>query len=200
VDEGHILATLDTADLNVQLANAEAALRIAEIQVTTAEHNHGVLRSLYGAGGIPGNDLRQAEFALQSAVAFRRQAQAQVDATLIALERSIIRAPIRGTITAVVAREGSVGMGLLFVVEDTDNLRVMTSFRESDLGLVETGMGVTITSDATGSAEYAGIISRINPAAMAFAPIAEFEAEVLITSKNTNLRIGANARLDIILY
>ena len=200
VDEGHILATLDTADLNVQLANAEAALRIAEIQVTTAEHNHGVLRSLYGAGGIPGNDLRQAEFALQSAIAFRRQAQAQIDAPLIALERSIIRAPISGTVTSVVAREGSVGMGLLFVVEDTDNLRVMTSFRESDLGLVEAGMEVTITSDATGNAEYAGIISRINPAAMAFAPIAEFEAEVLITSRNTNLRIGANARLDIILY
>jgi len=197
VDEGHTLATLDIADLNVQLANAEAALRIAQIQVTTAEHNH---RMLSGAGGISRNDLRQSEFALQSAVAFSRQAQAQVDATRIALERSVIRSPIDGTVTAVVAREGSVGMGLLFVVEDTDNLRVMTSFRESDLSLVETGMGVTITSDATGSAEYAGVISRINPAAMTFAPVAEFEAEVLVTSEDTSLRIGVNARLDIILY
>jgi HlyD family secretion protein len=197
VDEGHTLATLDIADLNVQLANAEAALRIAQIQVTTAEHNH---RMLSGAGGISRNDLRQSEFALQYAVAFSRQAQAQVDATRIALERSVIRSPMDGTVTAVVAREGSVGMGLLFVVEDTDNLRVMTSFRESDLSLVETGMGVTITSDATGSAEYAGVISRINPAAMAFAPVAEFEAEVLVTSEDTSLRIGVNARLDIILY
>ena len=200
VGEGHRLAVLETADLKVQLTNAEAALQIAEIQVATAEHNHRMLRSLHRSGGIPSNDLRQAEFALQSAIAFRRQTQAQVDATQIALERSVIRSPISGTVTAVAAREGSAGRGLLFVVEDTDNLRVMTSFRESDLRLVETGMGVTITSDATGSAEYAGIISRINPAAAAFAPVAEFEAEVLVISEDTNLRIGVNARLDIILY
>ena len=200
VDEGCTLAVLDTADLNVQLANAEASLRVAEIQIATAEHNHRMLRALHGAGGIPNNDLRQAEFALQSAIAFSRQAQAQVDATRIALERSIIRSPIDGTVTAVVAREGSAGMGLLFVVEDTDNLRVMTSFRESDLSLVETGMEVTITSDATGNAEYAGVINRIHPTATAIASVAEFEAEVLVTSEDTSLRIGTSARLDIILY
>jgi len=200
VEEGHTLAALDTADLNVQLANANAALRVAEIQINTAEHNLRILRPLHAVGGIPGNDLQQAEFAVQSAVALSRQAQAQVDATRIALERSVIRAPISGTVTAVAAKEGSVGMGLLFVIEDIDNLRVMTSFRESDLSLVRTGMGVTITSDATGNSEYAGVINRINPAAMAFAPVPEFEAEVLVTSANTSLRVGVNARLDIDLH
>ncbi|MCL2564443.1 MAG: HlyD family secretion protein [Defluviitaleaceae bacterium] len=116
------------------------------------------------------------------------------------LEDSIIRAPISGTVTAVIAREGAIGAGLLFTVEDTANLRIATSFREYDLSQVSEGMEVTITSDGTGNAEYIGVISRINPAANPAAPIVEFEAEVLVTSVDTNLRIGMTARVDIGVY
>lgn len=199
VNEGQILGLLDSEDLDIQLLNAEASLRIAEINVASAEHNHEIFRTLHGADAIPLNDLRQAEFALQSALAFRQQAQAQLDAVRAALDRSVIRSPISGTVTAVTAREGASGMGLLFVVEDTDNLRIMTSFREYDLGRIETGMKVAISSDATGSAEYLGIINRINPAAISAAPVVEFEAEVLVISADTGLRIGMNTRLNIIL-
>ena len=113
------------------------------------------------------------------------------------LEDSIITAPISGTVTAVIAREGAVGMGLLFVIEDTDNLKITTSFREYDISRIAEGMEVTITSDAAGSAEYTGVISRINPAAAASSPVVEFEAEVLVTSVDTALRIGMNTRIDL---
>jgi len=115
------------------------------------------------------------------------------------LEDSTITAPIRGTVTAVIAREGAVGMGQLFVVENTDDLRIITSFREYDLSRVTQGMAVTITSDATGDAVYEGVISRISPAATPHAPVVEFEAEVTVTSANTDLRIGMNTRLNIAL-
>jgi len=197
VNEGQVLGMLDIADLRVQLSNSEAALRMAEVSVATAEHNYETVRGLHATGAIPRNDLLQAAFALQAADAARQQAQALVDSTRIALERSVIRAPINGTVTAVIAREGSVGMGLLFVVEDTDNLRVMTSFREYDLGRLATGMEVAITPIAAGSSEYTGVISRINPAATAHAPVVEFEAEVLVTSADTSLRIGMNTRVNV---
>lgn len=120
------------------------------------------------------------------------------------LEDSTITAPINGVVTAVLAREGAIGSGLLFVIEDTDNLRIKTRFREYDIGRVRTGMDVTISSDATGSAVYTGRVSRIYPAAIknasgetASTPILEFEAEVAVTSVNTDLRIGMNVRLDI---
>jgi len=113
------------------------------------------------------------------------------------LEDSVITAPISGTITTVIAREGAVGMGLMFIVEDTDNLRIITRFREYDIGQIKEGMEVVITSNATGADEYTGIISRINPAATSFAPVVEFEAEILVTSVNTGLRIGMNTRVDI---
>jgi len=199
VDEGQALASLDAAEAGARLAGAEAALAAAEIQAAAAAHSLESLSALSGAGGVARGDLRQAQFALQSAAASRQQAQAQADAARIALERAAVRSPISGTVTAVAAREGSMGNGLLFVVEDTDSLRVMARFREPDLRLVQAGMSVVITSDATGSAEYAGVISRINPAAAPGGQVAEFEAEVLVTSKSPTLRIGSSARLDIVL-
>jgi len=113
------------------------------------------------------------------------------------LDDSIITAPISGTITAVIAREGAAGMGPLFVIDDTENLRIMTSFREYDIAMISTGMEVTIIPDAMGNVEYVGVINRINPAASPFSQIVEFEAEVLVASQNTDLRIGMNTRLDI---
>ena len=113
------------------------------------------------------------------------------------LEDSIITSPVSGTITNVIARRGAMGSGLLFTIEDTDNLQIVTRFREYDMGRIEEGMEVTITSDGAGSAEYTGIISRIHPVATAFSPVVEFEAEVLVISENTGLRIGMNTRLDI---
>ena len=197
VSEGQILGVLDTADFVNQANTAEASLRMAEIGLEAARHNHQVIRNLYYARAVPREDLRQTEFAVQLALASVQQAQAMFNSARVILERSIIRSPIDGTVTAVIAREGEVGMGRLFVVEDTDNLRVTTSFREYDIARLERGMEVAITSYATGSAVYTGIINRINPAAAAFAPVVEFEAEVLVTSADTSLRIGANARLNI---
>jgi multidrug resistance efflux pump len=114
------------------------------------------------------------------------------------LEEATIKAPISGTVTAVIAKEGAVGMGLLFVIEDTENLRITTRFRGYDIARIETGMEVTITSDATGNTVYNGTISRINPAATMTSPVVEFEAVVAVTSQNTGLRIGTNTRLNLI--
>jgi len=113
------------------------------------------------------------------------------------LEESTITAPISGTITAAIAREGAAGMGLMFVIADTENLRIITSFREYDIARVHTGMEVEITSASTGNTTHTGIIHRINPAAIVGSPVVEFEAEVLVTSPDEGLRIGMNARLDI---
>ena len=206
VEEGQVLGLLDSTDLDIQLLNAQAALQVSEISVATAQHNLGIARTLYGVLAISSNELRQAEFAYQSSLALRQQAFAQVRGVEAAIERSVLTSPIRGTVTAVIAQEGSIGSGLMFIVEDTENLRVMTSFREHDLNMVRTGMEVAIISDAAfggitldqaGSLGYSGIISRINPAATLSLPIAEFEAEVLVTSQDTSLRIGMGTRLDI---
>jgi len=111
------------------------------------------------------------------------------------LEDSVITAPISGAVTNVIAREGATGSGLLFVIEDTDNLKITTSFREYDVFMIEQGMEVLVISAA--NVEYTGVINRINHAASLSSPIVEFEAEILITSTETDLRIGMVTRIDM---
>jgi len=211
VEEGQTLGSLDIENLvnaaNIQILNAEAALRLAEIDVTNAEHNHRILRELSGRSAVAQNELRLAEFALQSATAARQSSRELLSANRAALARqvadSVITSPISGTVTAVIAREGEPGVGLMFVVEDTDNLKIKVVIREYDLGRIETGMEVSITSDA-GGGEYTGVISRIHPAAILdasgnTAPVVEFEVEVTVTATNTSLRIGMGARVSVVL-
>ncbi|MCL2058240.1 MAG: efflux RND transporter periplasmic adaptor subunit [Oscillospiraceae bacterium] len=138
---------------------------------------------------------------------------ANVESRLIALkklekqlEESEIRSPVSGVITAVYAKEGSSGSGLLFVVEDPDQLKITIRVKEYDAGKLVPGMPVIIKADAIAGAEYYGTLTKIDPAAVKNAmgetdtiSDIEFGAEVSIDSTDTMLRIGMNARLDIIV-
>ena len=113
------------------------------------------------------------------------------------------------TITApVYAEEGQPGNGLLFVIEDTDALKITTNIREYDVGNIEVGMPVVIRSDATGDKEISGTVTYIAPAAnktengntlTADDSTVEFEAEVQVNDADSGLRIGMNTRLTVLL-
>lgn len=118
---------------------------------------------------------------------------------------STIKAPISGTVTEIYAKEGAPGSGLLFVVEDTDNLVIKTRIKEYDVAAVKEGMGVTIKSDAIGEDEFKGEVNRIYPAAVKGADgetktggNAEFDTDVSLTSQNTGLRVGMSVRINIV--
>ncbi len=124
------------------------------------------------------------------------------------LSDSTVRSPITGTVTAVYALEGMPGNGLLFVIEDTEQLIVKTSIREYDVAALREGMPAVIKSDATGDREFTGEVLRIAPAAEKNADgstaaknggTVEFETDVSLPAANSALRIGMNVRLNIIL-
>ena|GEM_PF-731790 len=121
------------------------------------------------------------------------------------LEKATITSPVNGTVTAVIAEEGALGAGLLFVIQDTDNLIVKTNINEFDLAFVSLGDLAHIRADATGSAVFSGNLTRIAPTTTAAAygsvqsgHIAEFECEITVSPGQTGLRIGMNARLSIV--
>lgn len=122
------------------------------------------------------------------------------------LDDTKITAPVSGTVTAVYATVGGSGSGLLFVIEDTDNLVVSTSVKGYDLGSVKTGMTVEIKSDATGDEVIPGTLTTIAPTAKKnqmgdteSSSDPSFEAEVTVESASSGLRIGMEARLSYII-
>jgi len=122
------------------------------------------------------------------------------------LEDATIRAGAAGTVTAVYASVGGSGSGLLFVVEDTDELTVETSVKEYDVGSVRVGMPVTIRADTAQSESCSGTILSIAPTAAkdaagdtASGADAEFAVKVGVSARGTSLRIGMSVRLSYIL-
>ncbi|MDL2218454.1 HlyD family efflux transporter periplasmic adaptor subunit [Christensenellaceae bacterium OttesenSCG-928-M15] len=122
------------------------------------------------------------------------------------LDKTTITAPVAGTVTAVYAKVGNAGSGLLFVIEDTDNLIVETSVKEFDISTVTEGLPVVIKSDATGDTAIDGKIKSISPtstktAAGTIDTMGDivFPTDVDVLTKGSGLRIGMSVRLNYIV-
>lgn len=123
------------------------------------------------------------------------------------LSEAEITAPISGTVTAVNVEVGDKASGVLFVIENAEALKINTSIKEYDLMSVQNGMKAIISADAIPNMKYNGKVSFIAPAAKKAADgttksgssTVEFESEVDVTDAKTDLRIGMNAKVNIIV-
>ncbi|MDR0852464.1 MAG: HlyD family efflux transporter periplasmic adaptor subunit [Clostridiales Family XIII bacterium] len=120
------------------------------------------------------------------------------------LAQAKITAPISGTVMEVHAIKGGASSGVLFVIQNTNDLRIRTTIKQYDVNRVSTGMDVFIQSDSTGDDVYEGKLISIAPLPLSPVSAASgsdvvYEAEIAVTSSQTALRIGMSARMDIIL-
>lgn len=118
------------------------------------------------------------------------------------LDDATVTAPISGTITAVYAQEGSPGQGLLFIIENVDDLEISTSIKEYDVNSVQEGMTTVIRTDAIDGASFQGTLSEIAPTASKNATASgsvTFDAKVHVDEQDTGLRVGMNTRMEIVL-
>jgi len=82
-----------------------------------------------------------------------RAAQAQLDMARLDLERTIIRAPVKGVVSRIQAQIGqrlSPGQTIMTIVP-LDRVYVDANFKEGQLGRVRIGMPAALTSDLYGS-------------------------------------------------
>ena len=153
--------------------------------------------------------LQDSLISSQLAAESNRSQEIAIEKLQNTLDEATITAPVSGVVTAVYAKVGEPGNGLLFVIEDTESLKVTTYNKEYDIGNITEGMKVTIKSDATGDKEIPGTITYIAPAAVKTDTgttkttdnnsTVEFEAEVQVDEQNSGLRIGMNTRLTVLV-
>lgn len=212
VKSGDVLGRLDTSTLSLDLAQArlsdayaEASAKLA-LDSSTSAYESAMIS--YDSGEISKSDLQRAKNDLDSAQINYENKSQQI--TVQKLEKqmndSVLRSPIDGEVTLVNATVGSMGQGVLFVVEDVNNLEITTGIKEFDIAKVKVGQKVTIKTDATGDKVMNGTIKSINAAAekgtngtTVSSSDVKFETKISVTDKDPNLKIGMNARLNIII-
>jgi len=106
-----------------------------------------------------------------------------------------------GVITEVNVKVGALPGGIMFVIEDTENLHVSARVREYSISSVILGQDAVVTTDATGDKEYSGMVSYISPRAVSAAgsTSVEFEVQAELIQPDTEIKIGMNAFLNIII-
>ncbi len=194
-------------ELTTQIRQSELRITQLENNLTASEQSvKDAENALRTARVLNQEKIIRGEAAISEArlAANFTDAQMGIDQQRKALLDAVVTAPASGTVTAVFAKEGNVGAGLMFVIENTDKLIVSTKIEEYDLPYVEIGQLVKIESDGTGEEQYEGKITKIAPTAVkdpqggtVDTTNVEFETEVGVNA-GSKLRIGMNARLDII--
>jgi multidrug efflux pump subunit AcrA (membrane-fusion protein) len=221
-------ATLKNEDTSNQfnLQNALNNVESVSLELKNTKTSFDQIKALFESGAISQDELTKAESALTRAQLSYDNASASleniknkntsttknnIEIQRIALEKqkkilndTKIIAPISGTVTMVNAKDNGSAAGLLFVIEDIDNLIVSTAIGEFDISLIQLGQEVIIKTDSTGDKQFIGAVSQIAPTAIkdvngntTASTNVQFDTEISMKDKDPAIKIGMNVRLTI---
>jgi HlyD family secretion protein len=219
VEQGQVLAQLDTQTLEARLASARASLAVAEAALQQAEATAVELRAkaarsleLAARGLVSQQTLETDDAAAQRAAAAVASAKAQVTASAAALRESdtslrkaVIRAPIDGVIISREVRPGQTVAAtfqtpvLFKLAEDLRHMQLHLDLDESDVGEVREGQRAEFRVDAyPGRTFEATIVSvRFNPREVN--NIVTYETVLSVENPQLLLRPGMTATADILI-
>jgi HlyD family secretion protein len=212
VAKDEILVRLRDNEYREQLRQAEANLRITIAQQRQARAALGEVESQMRRQRILAErdltselemerieaQLESAEASLELAEAQVEQAESNVEEQKAALEQTLIRAPISGTVGM---RMAEIGMQAttatrLFMIGDLTRSKITVNLTERMMGYVETGQSVRIFSDNLGDTVLTGEVSRISP----FLGAGSFstEAEIDVGEDSRFLMPGMFVNIDVL--
>ena len=195
--------------LNAQNTASDESLATLANAVTTAQTNYDSAVKAQQATKISVDqslDTAQQNITSNMLSADQTASQKELDALQTKLKKCTITAPSSGTITAVYAVKNAPATSLMFVIEDTNALKMSVKIKEYDIGSVKVGMKAVLKADAVSGKTFEGVLQKIAPTsvkgkdgATESSTDAEFEADIVVTSKDVGLLIGMNGTADIIL-
>ena len=184
VEDGQILATIESPVLSAQFREAKIALQVAEKTETLARRNWDSLKP----------EEREAKKLATE------QARATVNTARAQMINNTLRAPFAGTITNLEARVGE-------TIGVTDNimrlavgneLQVEARIPESDIVMLRPGMRATMTFDAFRQDEVFGAtITAIDSGATIIDDVVSYVITMKLDRNDDRLRDGMTANVDI---
>ena len=204
VDKGELLAEIDSPEIDQQLSQAIAARQQAASSLTLAASTFERWEA-----------LRKREAVSQQELDEKRSADAQAKANLAAADANVERlrqmkgfnrvvAPFAGMITRrnvdvgdLIDAGGGAGRAL-FVMAQTDPLRVYVNVPQSYAHLVKPGQQVTVTQQEMRGQPFKGEIVRT--AGAIDAQTHTMQVEVMLANKDGQLMPGAYVQVSLALH
>jgi membrane fusion protein, multidrug efflux system len=178
VRRGDLLVRLDQTAIRDSLTAAEASARAATQAYEQAERQYQRMVKLRETGMIATQQLEDAEIQRNAAQSEREAARTRVVSARQQLERTEVRAPFEGIVSDRKVSAGdtaAVGKELMKVI-DPASMRFEGRVSADSIGQVAAGRRVNFRIHGLADTDFAGTVTRVNPAANA----ATRQVEVLV--------------------
>ena len=216
VRRGQVLAQLDTAKLQDQVARSSANLRVAEAKVRQAEATRADARASLArlqevqrlsGGKVPSQaemataeaTLARAEADHASATASVADARAALSVDETNLRKASIRSPIDGVVLARNVDPGNAvaaslqAVTLFTLAEDLKQMKLQVNVDEADVGRVTVGQKAQFTVSAYANRPYPATVTRVNYGSTIKDNVVTYVAELQVSNEDLSLRPGMTA-------
>jgi RND family efflux transporter MFP subunit len=168
VKAGQIVARIEPTEYQARLRQAQQQAASAKAQVDIAQRTFDNNRSLVEQGFISKTALDTSSATLASAQATFQAAQAAVDVAAKALDDSVLRAPISGTVSQRLAQSGErVGVDVrVLEIVDLSRLELEASVSAAESVAVRVGQRANLQIEGSSQTVTAQVV-RINPSTVA---------------------------------
>lgn len=217
VEQGQVLAVMDTEQLQARVNKAKASLEMAQAKVRQAEATViETKNSLHRARELEKTGMcsaeqcdtaqavySRAEADLASARAQVMEAQSTLDAEQTTLARATIHAPISGIVLSRAVEPGqtvaaSFQTPVLFVLaEDLTQMELHVDVDEADVGEVREGLQAEFTVDAYANRTFPASITEVHFASHTVDGVVSYETVLSVDNSALLLRPGMTATADI---
>ena len=205
VKKGQIIAQIDPAFFETQLAQARANADRAQAGLQDAERILNQNKTLYARSLVAKNDYEAAETSYASAKAQLAQAKAALQAAETNLSYTKIYSPVDGV---VISRSVDVGQTvaasfqtptLFTIAQDLTKMQIDTNVAESDIGVVKVGQDVEFTVDAYPDTTFKGKAWQKRQAPITVQNVVTYDVVVQVDNSDLRLMPGMTANVSIII-
>lgn len=174
VTRGQVIARIENSDMQAQLDQARANLKVNEAELFDAKQTLERVKSLVEKGLSPQADYDAADARYRRVLASIDAAKAMVSGAEVNLENTLIRAPFDGTVLTKNADVGEMvapmgaaagSRSAVVTIADMSSLQVEADVSESNIERILPDQPCEITLDAYPDVRYAGFVTKIVPTA-----------------------------------
>jgi membrane fusion protein (multidrug efflux system) len=186
VAAGDLIATVDAASYEADVAIAQASLASARAQLPNAQSKAQRYETLVSSGGVSEAERDTARVELAQAEATLASAEAQVRAAELTLERTKITAPIAGIVGSV-----NVQVGSLLTANQADALTTIRQIDPVDITLVESSLNLLSARSAMRGAPQPSQADASEPPPL--------EVTLILEDGSTYEQVGSISTMDLVV-
>ena len=206
VEKGAMLGQIDQRTPKNILDQSKSDLEAAKVRLSNAKSQYDRGKELHANASISDKDFEDIQENYAQAKSTLVRTEVSFENAKIALDDTIVRSPVKGTIISRTVEVGQVissptsavgGGTVLMTMADLSKVRVRALVDEIDVGKVSIGQVVSIKVAAYRDKEFFGTVSKIEPKAMIDQNVTTFPVLIDIDNDENLLLLGMNT--DVII-